>query len=79
MKYTDDFDNVFESKDQALEEARDSMEICDYQDFFDFEKFFKWAMEQESFYEVFSEELASAEEYFFEEHYFPLEDEDDEE
>lgn len=73
----------FDSEDKAFEDAGHEMilsgDIGDYlKPWVDYNDLLEWAMEQDGFFDVFEDELYKAQQAYFEDFYFELEDDEDE-
>lgn len=77
-----DWDKMeFESKEEAFDDAYD--EMFDYSEEYlkpwvSYDELVAWAMKQDSFFDAFEDELYKAQRDFFDDFYFEMEDDEDE-
>lgn len=79
-KYEDLFGTVM-TEEEARDDMHEKMDIFDYLNYLsvDFNEVLEWCFSQPDFYERFSNELTSAENEYFTDHYVEIEDEEDDE
>ena len=77
--WENEFGDVFESREDAYEDSWNKMEDFELANALEyiigFRALLEWAMQQDGFYEYFSEQIDEAENEFFSEHYYEVEDE----
>ena len=83
MRYRRDDGEEFSSYEEAHDDAMENLEPDEFAEFFfeqaDAYKVLAWAMKQSNFFDYFEDEISRAESEYFEDHYYEMEDDEDEE